>query len=157
MMVITQIALLRPLVTRLGERRLLIVGELALIAAFLGLGFASLPLVATGLLAFFAFGQGVSEPNLQSLVSRLGERHERGQLLGFYQSSRSLALIIGPIVAGWIFERISARAVYWGGGGLMAVALLFALLLLRQPLPEAGARQVAVPGPVEAEAPPPAG
>jgi DHA1 family tetracycline resistance protein-like MFS transporter len=157
MMVITQIALLRPLVIRLGERRLLIVGELALIAAFLGLGFASLPLVATGLLAFFAFGQGVSEPNLQSLVSRLGERHERGQLLGFYQSSRSLALIIGPIVAGWIFERISARAVYWGGGGLMAVALLFALLLLRQPLPEAGARQVAVPGPVEAEAPPPAG
>jgi len=157
MMVVTQIALLRPLVTRLGERRLLIVGELALIAAFLGLGFAGNALVATGLLAAFAFGQGVSEPNLQSLVSRLGARQERGQLLGFYQSSRSLALIIGPIVAGWIFERISARAVYWAGGGLMAVALLFALLLLRQPLPEAGARQATVPGPVVAEAPPPAG
>lgn len=139
-MVLTQVLLLRPLVTRLGERRLLILGELSLMAAFYGLGFSSGPVVATALLAPFAFGQGITEPNLQSLISRLGEKRERGQLLGFYQASRSLALIAGPILAGLIFESISARSVYWVGGGLMTLALILALILLRQPLPASPVR-----------------
>jgi DHA1 family tetracycline resistance protein-like MFS transporter len=140
-MVITQVFLLRPLVERLGERRLLILGELALMTAFYGLGFASGPLAGGALLAPFAFGQGITEPNLQSLVSRLGSRSERGQLLGFYQASRSLALIGGPIMAGIIFETVSGRAVYWAGGGLVTVALILAFVLLRQPVP-AGPRRV---------------
>lgn len=135
MTVITQVALLRPLITRLRERRLLVVGQAALVLAFLGLGFASSPLIALAAFMPFAFGQGVSQPSLQSLVTRFGDRHLGGQLLGFYQSARSLALIFGPIWAGYVFEAVSARATYWTGAGVAGAALLLGLVLLGRQLP----------------------
>ncbi|MFN2227091.1 MAG: MFS transporter, partial [Anaerolineae bacterium] len=133
MQVVTQIALLKPLVTRLGERRLLLVGQVALILAMFGVALIDNAIVVTLLFAPFAFGRGVSEPSLQSLVTRFGE--QRGQLLGLYQSARSLALIFGPIWAGYAFEAISPQAVFIMGGILVIMALLFALVLLRQEIP----------------------
>ncbi|MGD2156253.1 MAG: MFS transporter [Anaerolineales bacterium] len=135
MQVITQVALLQRLVKRFGEQRLLLVGETALFAAFAGFASTGSALVATALLAPFAFGQGVSEPSLQSLVTRFGMGQVRGQMLGFYQSARSLALIIGPIWAGYAFEALSPRAVYWGGSLLILIAILIAFILLRLDLP----------------------
>lgn len=136
MQVLTQLGLLRPLVVRLGERRLLLVGQAALIAGFAGVAWSSVALLTTLLLAPFAFGQGVSEPSLQSLVTRFGAARERGQLLGFYQSARSLALIVGPIWAGFIFDAISPQAVYYISAALVVIALRLGLALLRAPLPE---------------------
>jgi DHA1 family tetracycline resistance protein-like MFS transporter len=133
--VITQVALLKPLVEKLRERRVLLVGEIALMFAFFGIGVVSNPILVTLFLAPFAFGQGVSQPNLQALVTRLGQDKSRGQMLGYYQSSRSLALILGPIWGGYVFEAISAKAVYQIGGLIMLVAIGLVLLLLRQELP----------------------
>lgn len=136
MQVLTQLGLLRPLVKRLGERRMLLVGQTALIAAFAGIAWSNVALLTTLLLAPFAFGQGVSEPSLQSLVTRFGAARDRGQLLGFYQSARSLALIVGPIWAGVAFDAISPQAVYYISAGLVVLALRLGLSLLRAPLPE---------------------
>jgi MFS transporter, DHA1 family, tetracycline resistance protein len=145
MQVVTQIALLKPLVTRLGERRLLLVGQVALILAMFGVAVIDNAIVVTLLFAPFAFGRGVSEPSLQSLVTRFGE--QRGQLLGLYQSARSLALIFGPVWAGYAFDAISPQAVFIVGGILVVIALFFALILLRQEIPtprrEASARPLA--------------
>jgi DHA1 family tetracycline resistance protein-like MFS transporter len=145
MQVVTQIALLKPLVTRLGERRLLLVGQVALVLAMFGVAVMDNAIVVTLLFAPFAFGRGVSEPSLQSLVTRFGE--QRGQLLGLYQSARSLALIFGPIWAGYAFDAISPQSVFIVGGILVVIALFFALVLLRQEIPtprrEAGARPLA--------------
>ncbi len=134
--VITQLALLRPLVDRLGERRLLVVGQVALAVAFAGIAASSTPILTTLLVAPFAFGSGVSQPSLQSLTTLFGTDRERGQLLGLYQSSRSLALIFGPIWAGYAFEAISPQAVYYISALLILVASRFVWLLLRAPLPE---------------------
>jgi MFS family permease len=136
MTVITQLALLKPLVTRLGEQRLLVVGQTSLMAALLGFAIVESALLVTALLAPFAFGQGVSDPSLQSLLTRFGERKERGRLLGYYQSSRSLALIFGPIWAGYAFENLGPKAVFAVGAGITFIALLLALLMLRQRIPE---------------------
>lgn len=135
MTVVTQVAFLRPLVERLRERRLLLLGELALTAAFFGLGFFDGAVIATLFLAPFAFGQGVSQPTLQALVTRAGQNMSRGEMLGYYQSARSLALIGGPIWAGFVFESISAQSVYQIGGVVMLGAMILAVLLLRQELP----------------------
>jgi len=136
MTVITQLALLKPLVTRFGEQRLLVIGQVSLLAAMLGISIVDTALLVTGLLAPFAFGQGISEPSLQSLVTRFGVRRMRGQLLGLYQSSRSLALIIGPIWAGYAFQNLGPRTVFSVGAGLIVVALILALALRSQPIPE---------------------
>jgi DHA1 family tetracycline resistance protein-like MFS transporter len=132
---ITQVALLKPLVDRLGEQRLLLIGDAALIVGMLGIASGASPVITTLLFAPFAFGQGVTQPSLQSLITRFGAKQMGGQLLGLYQSSRSLALIIGPVWAGYAFEVISPQAVYIVGGGLTFVALLLSGLLLRQEMP----------------------
>ena len=132
MQVFTQLALLRPLIKRLGERRLIILGEITLFLAMLGIVVTSRAVAVTLLLAPFAFGQGVTEPSLQSLVTRFGEESTRGQLLGLYQSSRSLALIVGPIWAGLAYANISPDAVFVIGSGIIFCALICALILLRQ-------------------------
>jgi DHA1 family tetracycline resistance protein-like MFS transporter len=138
MQVITQLALLKPLVTRLKERRLLVVGQTSLLIALLGISFTAEALLVTLLLAPFAFGQGVSEPSLQALTTRFGSQRSRGRLLGLYQSARSMALIVGPIWAGYAYSAIRPQAVFITGAGLILVNLLFAGLLLRQDLPTPG-------------------
>lgn len=140
MQVVTQVALLKPLIQRLGERKMLLVGQLSIIVSFLGIVPAGSALVVTALLAPFAFGRGASEPSLQSLVTRFGTGRTRGQLLGLYQSSRSLALIVGPIWAGFVFETISPTSVFLVGACIMVIALAFTLILQRVEIPtQAGA------------------
>jgi DHA1 family tetracycline resistance protein-like MFS transporter len=140
MQVATQLALLKPLVSRLGERRLLVLGMGALLLASVGVASAGSAIVVTLLFAPFAFGRGVSEPSLQSLTTRFGDQRTRGQLLGLYQSARSLALIFGPVWAGYAFEEISPRAVFWVAAGLILVALTLAAVLLSRPVPSTRSR-----------------
>ncbi len=134
--VLTQMVSLRPLVKKFGERKLLILGEVALMVGFLGIFSNANPVVVTILFTPLAFGRGVSEPSLQALLTRFGTEKTRGRLFGIYQAARSLALIIGPIWAGYAFENIAPQAVFLVAGGLMLVALVFAFSLLRQQLPE---------------------
>ncbi|HLC04265.1 MAG TPA: MFS transporter [Anaerolineales bacterium] len=140
--VITQVTLLRPLVRRWGEQRLLVLGDLALFVAMLGVGAAIGPLLAVAAFAPFAFGQGVTQPSLQSLMTRFGRRGTGGQLLGLYQAARSLALIFGPVWAGFAFEQIGPRSVFYGGAGLMALSTALAIALLSMRVPS----QVSEPG-----------
>ncbi len=135
MQVVTQLALLKPLVSRLGERKLLLVGMAALLLASIGVASAGSAVVVTLLFAPFAFGRGVSEPSLQTLTTRFGDERTRGQLLGTYQSARSLALIFGPVWAGYAFEELGPQAVFWVAGGLILVGLAFAAILLTQEVP----------------------
>jgi MFS family permease len=130
--VVTQVFLLRPLIERLRERWTLLIGSIALAIAFLGLGLAEAALVVTALLAPFAFGQGVSQPSIQSLLTRAAGDRSRGEMLGYCQSSRSLSLIIGPLWAGYVFEAVSARAVYQIGAAIMLAAVAMTTMLLRR-------------------------
>ena len=87
-------------------------GELSLVAA----GFASMA-VGYGLLAgvhvlplllvagvFSSFGTGVLRPSLTSLVTQAVARNEQGVVLGLNTSLQSVAMIIGPAVAGLLID-----------------------------------------------------
>jgi len=133
--VVTQVALLKPLVKLLGERGLLVLGQIALMISFLGIAFVHQPVLVTILFAPLAFGRGVSEPVLQTLTTRFGTERSRGRLLGVYQSARSMAMIIGPIWAGYAYDA-SPQAVFIVGAGLFFVNLFFAGNLLRREMPK---------------------
>jgi DHA1 family tetracycline resistance protein-like MFS transporter len=135
MQVVTQLAFLKPLVSRFGERRTLVAGQVSLMVAMIGLFFLINPIIVTLLFAPFSFGQGVSEPNLQSLTTRFGTDRTRGRLLGMYQSARGMAMIIGPVWAGFAFDAISPRAVFLVGAGLFLVNLVFSGILLGREIP----------------------
>ena len=122
---ITQGLLIKPLVKRLGERRLVVVGLFALLSSSL-----LIPLTVNP--SLFVFGYGLIDPTLQALIARFGQADTRGQLLGTYQSALSLAYIVGPIWAGFVFERIAPQAVWWGTAVLFVPALFLSLTQARQ-------------------------
>lgn len=131
--VITQLSLIRPLIQRLGERRLVIVGILSLTLGFLGIGLAQGVLLVVLSLIPVSFGQGVNQPSLQAIITRFGPDKMRGQLLGIYQSASSLALIAGPLWGGYVFERIDPHAPFLLSIPLLLLAAGCGFLLLRHP------------------------
>ena len=73
------------------------------------------------------------DPSLQSLVTRFSSEKTHGRVLGLYQSTRSMAMIIGPVWAGWVFTNISPASVYIFSGFILLTGLLFSLVLQRVP------------------------
>jgi MFS family permease len=57
------------------------------------------------LVALIAIGSGLTRPPLFALLSRLAPENERGLTFGVAQSGASLARIIGPLFAGWMYDR----------------------------------------------------
>lgn len=114
-----------------GEERLL-VGGLTLI----GFGLLLLPFVRNiaelGLaVSALALGMGLTQPSLNSLISRRAGREEQGEVLGVSQSVGSLSRVLGPAGAGFLFAEFGRNAPYFWGTALVAGALLVALKLIR--------------------------
>lgn len=134
--VITQLILLKPLVARLGERRVALLGFSVWLLDFLLVPLFRNAWLVTALFGPFAFSRSVIDPSLQSMVARHATPRTRGQLLGLFQSSQSLAFIFGPIWAGLAFEHIAPQAIYWVGTVILALGVLLAFSLRRAPLAE---------------------
>ena len=128
---ILQGGLLGRLATRFGEERLLLVG-----LALIGVGLLVLPLPRgiplLGLaLSALALGMGLVQPSLNSLISRRAGREEQGEVLGVSQSVGSLARVIGPGVAGFLFAGLGRDSPFLLGAALIAAALILAAKLVR--------------------------
>lgn len=128
--VVTQGGLIGRLQPRFGESRLLI-GGLTLMALNLALmavipaGFLLYPVV--GLLAL---GAGLAIPSVTSIISNRTPEDTQGRLMGGVQAILSLALILGPVLAGLAFDRIAVPAPYLLGATLAALALTVAVRAL---------------------------
>lgn len=146
-MTIVQGGLIGPLTRRFGERALLVVGLLLQAAALVWLPFAGgLP----GLLAAcvpLAFGQGITNPALTSLLSRSARAEDQGGTLGIGQSAAALGRIGGPITATNVYDRLWFAAPYLGGAAIMLVTAAVGATLRRPPRHEpAGALDAAGEG-----------
>jgi DHA1 family tetracycline resistance protein-like MFS transporter len=146
LIVLVQSSLVGPLVARFGERRLVVIGALIRIPAFVGVALARTPLVIALSFIPLALGNGVSQPSLQSLISRFAPPSMRGRVLGIFQSVASLSLVIGPLMAGPLLDQVGTSAPDLVGAGLMTVAFLLSFQVLGLSLPS----QEGIPAQVEA-------
>jgi DHA1 family tetracycline resistance protein-like MFS transporter len=131
-LIVVQGALIGPLSRRLGEARLVLIGSAAIA---LGLGAVTLAGGLPMLLfasACLAVGMGLLNPSINALISRQAGAEERGGILGVAQSGASLARVVGPAVAGPLFELIGRNAPYYVGALVMLAVLVFALRLPRE-------------------------
>jgi len=121
--------LIRRLAERFGEAALVVQGAIALALGLFAIPFVHslLPLLAAMLL--LAYGAGVSNPSLSSLVSLQAKAEERGATLGVSQSAASLARILGPAFAGLAFGAVGRSGPFLAGGVVMLAALALALQL----------------------------
>ncbi|HEX7615871.1 MAG TPA: MFS transporter [Thermoanaerobaculia bacterium] len=130
---VVQGVLVRRLVKRFGEGRLVVLGGALLIAGFLGLRFSdSIPILFL-MIATIALGIGVTTPTLSSLVSRRSAAAEQGEILGAYQSMSSLGRVFGPFGSENLYFHLGPDWPHAAAAALEAGALvLSATSLLRE-------------------------
>ncbi len=104
-LVAVQGGLIGPLTDRVGSNRLLPIGLVVLALGMAALAASTTWWLLGPALGLLAFGQGVAAPSMSALVAEHAGEHRRGEALGFQQSAGALARIIGPAVAGWLFDR----------------------------------------------------
>ncbi len=119
---------------KFGEKRL-ITGSLLI----LGVSFILLPLwnvvaLFTIFMAFIAFSLGLHNPSVTSLISKNATKDEQGGVLGINQSFSSLGRIIGPLWAGFFFDRFGEGIPFITAGVLILGAFVISLSLLRRDL-----------------------
>lgn len=124
---------MKALSARYAERRLVVGG-----VATLALGFAGVPLAPTVAvllvaLLFAAVGRAVAQPALLSLASQAARPEERGAVMGAFQSSASLARVLGPALGGLLYG-IAIPYPFW-----LASALLVGVALGARALPRGAA------------------
>jgi MFS family permease len=128
---VVQGGLIGPLKKRFGELNLIVAGTVIMA---IGLALIPLPKTVFGefpVMVLLAFGNSISGPILTALVSELAPEHERGEVIGVYQSVSSLGRIIGPNVGGTLFTTFSAGAPYIAGACIMLFSFGLALRLVR--------------------------
>jgi DHA1 family tetracycline resistance protein-like MFS transporter len=131
-LIVVQGLLIGPLSRWLGEARLVLIG-----AASIALGLATITLSANLAIllvasACLAVGMGLLNPSINSLISRQAGIEERGGVMGVAQSGASLARVVGPAIAGPLFELFGRNAPYYAGTLVMLGVLGLALRVPRE-------------------------
>jgi DHA1 family tetracycline resistance protein-like MFS transporter len=122
--VVVQGGLVRRLVPRFGEARLVMAGCVLLIAGFLLLRLGTTVPRLLAAIAVIALGIGVTTPTLSSLVSRRTAATEQGEVLGAYQSMASLGRVFGPFAGENLYLRVGPDAPHWAAAVLQGGALV---------------------------------
>lgn len=74
-----------------------------------------------------------------ALVIDLSNAHNRGRFAGLYNTWVMIGLAAGPLLGGFLVDRISFRATMLLGGGITLIALLLAIFMVpRKPAKHAG-------------------
>lgn len=132
---VVQGGLIGKLAKWFGERRLLITGIF-----LVGLALFLVPWVGrTGVYRLMlvwavlsAVGSGLTNPSLSSLLSQSVDPDEQGGVLGIGQSLAALGRVIGPGVAGMLFENGIALP-FWIGSFIVFMTVMVASSLKTQP------------------------
>ena len=126
---IMQGGLTRRLTKRYGEEKLLLAGLVLLAIGLVIVPFARGLAVLGAAFAALAIGLGLVQPALNSLISRRAGDGEQGQVLGVTQSVGSLARVIGPPLAGYLFADVGRGSPFLGGAVIVVLAFFLALNL----------------------------
>lgn len=112
------------LTKKIGDANMVRLGVVAYALGLIGLAFApSFPFVIAAT-TLNAIGVAVFSANLPSVFSQNAAPHERGLVLGLFQSTGALARFIGPTYAGTLYGTFGANAPFLFGAALMLPALL---------------------------------
>ncbi|TLZ59404.1 MAG: TCR/Tet family MFS transporter [Methanobacteriota archaeon] len=144
--------LVKRVIKRVGERRTLYTGLLGGMAGFLVYGLAPFGWVFLLGIPVFAL-IGLSQPALQSLMSRRVTPSEQGQLQGANASILGLTGILGPILFGWVLSQslgLTAGVDLRGAPFLLAAVIMLAsaAVAARVTRAETPASAPGVPSPV---------
>jgi DHA1 family tetracycline resistance protein-like MFS transporter len=130
-MVLMQGGLIGRLAKRFGELPLIRVGFAICAVSLFAFAGAQAASAAIGFLCVLAVGHGMLHPSLSSLASLGAPAHLRGGVMGVFHSASSLARVVGPPLAGWLYGSISPNTPFFAGSAMLALGGGIALLRSR--------------------------
>ena len=122
--VVVQGFLISPLVKRFGEAFLCITGIIFISIGMLSVAISYLNYHAYISMSLIAFGLGFFLPTISTLIVNIVSEDRRGWVLGVNQSVSSLSRIIGPAIAGFLFEFYGKNSPYIFGSIILILFLL---------------------------------
>ena len=111
-----------------GDKKILMSGTIILAVGLVLFALVNSFWVLYPVLAVISLGVGLITPTLNSQISKIVLPQEIGEVFGVSTALNSLTTIIGPLIAGLLFDRIYPTAPYLAG----SILLLFALILLQR-------------------------
>lgn len=127
-MVVVQGGMVGRLSKRFGEVPLAVAGGIISAAMLAALPYAPTLGTVMGVLGVLAASQGLLNPLLSTLLSRLASREEQGGTLGLGQSFSAAARGLGPITAGVLFDLGESLPYVAAGAVMLSAALLLPAL-----------------------------
>jgi DHA1 family tetracycline resistance protein-like MFS transporter len=130
--------LIRRLVPRFREPRLILAGLATLTVGMAALAMARTWLPLVGAMVLVGVGQGLYSPTVAGLLSRVTPASEQGAVFGTLSSAQTLCRMISYSAANMLLARAGAAAPYWAGTAIAGVAWVVAVLAVG-PMLAAGA------------------
>ena len=113
-------------------KEILIIGILFFAVSYLVIGFAtSATVFAIGVVIFFV-GFNMHEPIMQSLASKFAKVHQRGLVLGIFNSAGYLGTFLGGVIGGVFYEDVSLSTLVIV---IAIICLIWAVLIISMPNP----------------------
>jgi MFS transporter, DHA1 family, tetracycline resistance protein len=123
-LVAVQTSVIQPVVSILGSRGGLQLGLGLNVLGLMVLWQAETWLLLIAALLLLTVGQGLVSPNLSTLVAEGVPVDRRGEALGFQQGANALGRVLGPALAGLLYDRVTIGSPYVVGSVLCAAALV---------------------------------
>jgi len=117
---------------RLGRRRVFVAG--VWLFALASVACALAPSAATLILARAVQGVGAAllVPNSLAILSAAYPRAERGRAIGAWSAFAAITSAGGPVLGGFLVDALSWRAVFWINPPIAALAVVLALVAVRE-------------------------
>lgn len=122
-----QTVVMRPLVRRWGEARVLAVGLFVFGLSFILQSFNHVSWLITPIVMLGTMGQAVIFVSICAIISHATPPDRQGAMLGLNMSTGAVARVTGPILAGFLFSTVGPEAPLWMGAILTMPAALLAL------------------------------
>jgi MFS transporter, DHA1 family, tetracycline resistance protein len=133
--------LVRRLAPRWGEHRLALASIACYVAGLVGVGLAPSFVTACVGLALCGVGSGLFSPAGSALASHQASAHNRGVVMGTWQSGTSLARVLGPVVSVMAYTHFGPGAPFLLGALVTAQAAWCMLAAARTPPAPGGVLQ----------------
>lgn len=95
--------------------------------ALVGFGLSQTLVGVVVSLVFLAVSHGTLHPTLSTLASLGTVTSQRGLVMGVFQSASSLARVVGPPLAGYLFDQTAHPAPFFCGSALLCMGLVVAI------------------------------
>jgi MFS family permease len=132
LMAFTQGYLIRKLIPKIGERKMLLWGPFLAAIGFFGIILMPNYILLGAIMAFVAVGTGITNPPLLGSISLLSSQSKQGTVMGVTQSISSLARVLGPLCGGFVFNTFGSNASFVVAAAVSALGGLMILSMYAQ-------------------------